>query len=72
MAKKTIKELAKGEFFRLTDSETAPVWVRSDYDRSSKSIHATNFMTFVMKTFSRVQEWFLLTLNSKKPWKKIV
>lgn len=43
MAKKTIKELAKGEFFRLTDSETAPVWVRSDYDRSSKKYSCYKF-----------------------------
>ena len=33
----TIEKIKKGEFFRIKDSETAPVWVRGDYDRSSKS-----------------------------------
>ena len=37
--KKSIRELAKGEFFKLTDSETASVWVRSEYDRSSRNFH---------------------------------
>ena len=27
----TVKKLGKGEFFRLKDSETAPVWVRDEY-----------------------------------------
>lgn len=30
-ATKSIGELKKGEFFRLKDSETAPVWVRGGY-----------------------------------------
>lgn len=28
---KTIKELKKGDFFRLKESDTAPVWVRGEY-----------------------------------------
>lgn len=28
---KTIRELKKGEFFRLRDTETSPVWVRDGY-----------------------------------------
>ena len=32
-----LRDLPKGEFIRLKDSETAPVWVRGDYDRSSKT-----------------------------------
>ena len=28
---KTIRELKKGEFFRLKDTETSPVWVRDGY-----------------------------------------
>ena len=28
---KTVRKLGKGEFFRLKDSETAPVWVRGEY-----------------------------------------
>lgn len=33
---KSIGELKKGEFFRLKDSETAPVWVRGGYVPSEK------------------------------------
>lgn len=29
--RKTIRELKKGEFFRLKDTETSPVWVRDGY-----------------------------------------
>lgn len=35
-ATKSIGELKKGEFFRLKDSETAPVWVRGGYVPSEK------------------------------------
>lgn len=31
--KAKIKNLKQGEFFRLKDSETAPVWIRGEYDR---------------------------------------
>ena len=31
MAQTTIRALAKGEFFRLRDSDTAPVWVYGEY-----------------------------------------
>lgn len=29
MERKLLKEVKKNEFFRLTDSETAPVWVKT-------------------------------------------
>lgn len=35
-ATKSIRELPKGELFRLKDSETAPVWVRDEYIPSEK------------------------------------
>ena len=35
-ATKSIRELKKGEFFRLKDSDTAPVWVRGEYVPSEK------------------------------------
>lgn len=35
-ATKSIRKLKKGEFFRLKDSETAPVWVRDEYIPSEK------------------------------------
>lgn len=31
--KKKIRDLKVGEFFRLKDSETAPVWIRCEYVR---------------------------------------
>lgn len=36
MEKRKIKELASEEFFRLSESETAPVWVRGEYNRSTR------------------------------------
>ncbi len=33
----------KGGFFRLTDSYTAPVWVRGDYDRSDNKYSAYKY-----------------------------
>lgn len=33
MRKVYLKKLRKGDLFRLKDSETAPLWVRDDYDR---------------------------------------
>lgn len=31
-----IKNLKKGEYFRLKDSDTATVYIRGEYERSSK------------------------------------
>lgn len=31
-----IKSLKRGEFFRLSDRETTPVWVRGEYVREAK------------------------------------
>ena len=36
MEQRPIRELKKGELFRLSDSETAPVWVRGEYIRQPK------------------------------------
>lgn len=41
MEKMTIRELKKGEYFRLSDRETAPVWVRGEYVRE-----ATKYSTY--------------------------
>lgn len=32
----TIKQVKKGDYFRLRDDENAPIWVRSEYNRSTK------------------------------------
>lgn len=31
-----IKDLKRGDFFRTTDSDTAPVWIRGNYSREAK------------------------------------
>ena len=38
-----LKELKKGDFFRLKDLETATVYVRGEYDRSSKTYSCFKF-----------------------------
>lgn len=39
----TICQLKKGDFFRLKDSETAPVWVRGEYIREVKKYSTHKF-----------------------------
>jgi hypothetical protein len=34
---KSLRDCAPGEYVRLVDSDSAPVWVRGHYDRASKS-----------------------------------
>ena len=36
MEKKTIKQLKKGDYFRLVDKEHAPLWVRGQFVRNDK------------------------------------
>lgn len=36
MEQKTIRQLKKGELFRLSDGENAPAWVRGEYIREVK------------------------------------
>lgn len=36
MEQRPIRKLRKGEFFRLSDRETSPVWVRGEYIRGVK------------------------------------
>ncbi|MGN0043696.1 hypothetical protein [Alistipes indistinctus] len=38
-----IKDLKRGEYFRLTDSDTAPVWVRGEYNREAKKYSTHRF-----------------------------
>lgn len=41
--KVAIKDLKKGEYFKLHDSESSPVWVRGDYVRSDKKFSCYKF-----------------------------
>nr|WP_195461792.1 hypothetical protein [Alistipes sp. D31t1_170403_E11] len=43
MQRQTIRSLRKGEFFRLTDSDTAPVWVRGEYSREARKYSTHKF-----------------------------
>ena len=36
MRKQTVRQLKKGEYFRFKKSDTAPVWVRGEYNREAK------------------------------------
>lgn len=48
----TIKQIKKGEFFKLQPTDSAPVWVRGYYCREDKTFEAykwddTNHETFL-------------------------
>lgn len=43
MRTQTIRSLKKGEFFRLADNDTAPVWVRGEYIREAKKYSTHRF-----------------------------
>lgn len=42
-SRQSIRELKKGEFFRLRESDTAPVWVRGEYVPALKKISTYKF-----------------------------
>lgn len=43
MNKTTIAKLKKGDYFKLSESDTAPVWVRGEYVRSEKRYSCYKF-----------------------------
>lgn len=43
MTKTELRNVRRGEFFRLANSESAPVWVRDDYNRSTKKFEAHKY-----------------------------
>lgn len=43
MKQTELRNVKQGEFFRLANSETAPVWVRGDYNRTSKKFEAYKY-----------------------------
>lgn len=49
MEQKTIRQLKKGELFRLSDGENAPVWVRGEYIREVKNTASTGMTTQITK-----------------------
>ena len=43
MKQTELRNVKHGDFFRLANSETAPVWVRGDYNRASKKFEAYKY-----------------------------
>lgn len=43
MRKTELRNVKRGDFFRLTESETAPVWIRDDYNRSTRKYEAYKY-----------------------------
>lgn len=43
MKQTILRNVKRGDFFRLTNSETAPVWVRGEYNRSSRKYECCKF-----------------------------
>ena len=43
MKQTELRNVTHGDFFRLANSETAPVWVRGDYNRDSKKFEAYKY-----------------------------
>ena len=43
MKKTELRNVKHGEFFRLANSDTAPVWVRGDYNRASKKFETYKY-----------------------------
>lgn len=43
MKKTELRRVRVGEFFRLSESESAPVWVRDEYNRSSRKYEAYKY-----------------------------
>ena len=43
MKQTELRNVKHGDFFRLSNSEIAPVWVRGDYNRASKKFEAYKY-----------------------------
>lgn len=43
MKTQPLKSLKRGEYFRLKDSDTAPVWVRGEYIRQTRQFSTYRF-----------------------------
>lgn len=48
---KQLRQIKEGEFFRLSKSESAPVWVRGYYERSEKSFECYKYDNVNHETF---------------------
>jgi hypothetical protein len=53
MKKTTINQAKPGDLVRLTDSDSAPVWVRGHFDRASRSYSLTRWSDANSEVFRR-------------------
>lgn len=51
--KKKIRELKWGELFKLKDTESAPVWVRSEYNHQDKKYSTYRYDDVCRERFMR-------------------
>lgn len=55
--KKTqVNKVNQGAYFKLRPTETAPVWVRGEYDKASKTILAISTMILITRNSLRETE----------------
>lgn len=55
--KKTqVNKVNQGTYFKLRPTETAPVWVRGEYDKVSRLILAISTKILIMRNSSRETE----------------
>lgn len=55
--KKTqVNKVNQGTYFKLRPTETAPVWVRGEYDKASRLILAISMMTLITRNSLRETE----------------
>ena len=61
--KTKINKVNQGTFFKLKPTDTAPVWVRDHYDKSSKTYACHKMMTVIMRSSLREQKTYTLTFT---------
>jgi len=49
----TIAKVPKGEYIKLKNSDTAPVWVRGDYDKSTRTYELHRFDDVNRRTYKK-------------------
>ena len=48
-----LRNVKAGDFFKLTLSETAPVWIRGHFDRKTKTFSAVDYDDVNRETFCK-------------------
>lgn len=58
-----VNKVNQGTYFKLKPTDTAPVWVRDHYDKSSKTYACHKYDDSITKNFSREKGKYTLTLH---------